>query len=88
MGKIEVPAGEEQEFGKAALGNLGRLVARGKLKSSDAPKDLDQSIDALPFMDEAPDTGEKIEVPAGEEQEFGKAAAWGLAGFKRTVDES
>ncbi|ACM48986.1 major surface protein 1B [Anaplasma marginale str. Florida] len=39
-------------------------------------------------MDEAPDTGEKIEVPAGEEQEFGKAAAWGLAGFKRTVDES
>lgn len=72
----------------AALGNLGRLVARGKLKSSDAPKDLDQSIDALPFMDEAPDTGEKIEVPAGEEQEFGKAAAWGLAGFKRTVDES
>nr|WP_080510982.1 hypothetical protein [Anaplasma marginale] len=85
---MEVPAGEEQEFGKAALGNLGRLVARGKLKSSDAPKDLDQSIDALPFMDEAPDTGEKIEVPAGEEQEFGKAAAWGLAGFKRTVDES
>nr|UCC70109.1 MSP1B [Anaplasma marginale] len=72
----------------AALGNLGRLVARGKLTSSDAPKDLDQSIDALPFMNEAPDTDEQVEVPAGEEQEFGKAAAWGLAGFKRTVDES
>nr|AAD54065.1 major surface protein 1b [Anaplasma marginale] len=72
----------------AALGNLGRLVARGKLTSSDAPKDLDQSIDALPFMDEAPDTGERVVVQYGEEREFGKAAAWGLAGFKRTVDES
>nr|UCC70113.1 MSP1B [Anaplasma marginale] len=72
----------------AALGNLGRLVARGGLKGSDAPKDLDNSIDALPFMDEAPDTDERVVVPTGEEQEFGKAAAWGLAGFKRTVDES
>ncbi|WP_080665079.1 adhesin MSP1 subunit beta, partial [Anaplasma marginale] len=72
----------------AALGNLGRLVARGKLTSSDAPKDLDQSIDALPLMNEAPDTDERVVVQYGEEREFGKAAAWGLAGFKRTVDES
>ncbi|WP_223822704.1 hypothetical protein, partial [Anaplasma marginale] len=85
---MEVPAGEEQEFGKAALGNLGRLVARGKLTSSDAPKDLGQSIDNIPLMDEAPDTGERVVVQYGEEREFGKAAAWGLAGFKRTVDES
>nr|AAD20332.1 surface antigen msp1 beta chain [Anaplasma marginale str. Florida] len=67
----------------AALGSLGRLFRSGS-KGGYTPQD----IDALPFMDEAPDTGEKIEVPAGEEQEFGKAAAWGLAGFKRTVDES
>nr|UCC70112.1 MSP1B [Anaplasma marginale] len=72
----------------AALGNLGRLVARGKLTSSDAPKDLDRRIDDLPLMNEAPDTGEQVEVQYGEEREFGKAAAWGLAGFKRTVDES
>nr|AAD54063.1 major surface protein 1b [Anaplasma marginale str. South Idaho] len=72
----------------AALGNLGRLVARGKLTSSDAPKDLGQSIDNIPLMDEAPDTGERVVVQYGEEREFGKAAAWGLAGFKRTVDES
>ncbi|AGZ79446.1 hypothetical protein U370_00685 [Anaplasma marginale str. Dawn] len=39
-------------------------------------------------MDEAPDTGERVVVQYGEEREFGKAAAWGLAGFKRTVDES
>ncbi|KAB0451975.1 hypothetical protein FY192_03740 [Anaplasma marginale] len=63
----------------AALGNLGRLFRSGYTP---------QDIDNIPFMDEAPDTGERVVVPAGEEQEFGKAAAWGLAGFKRTVDES
>nr|UCC70111.1 MSP1B [Anaplasma marginale] len=71
----------------AALGNLGRLVARGKLTSSDAPNDLDQRIDELPLMNEAPDTDERVVEQDGEEKEFGKAAAWGLAGFKRTVDE-
>ncbi|AGZ78559.1 hypothetical protein U128_00485 [Anaplasma marginale str. Gypsy Plains] len=39
-------------------------------------------------MNEAPDTDERVVVQYGEEREFGKAAAWGLAGFKRTVDES
>ncbi|KAA8472300.1 hypothetical protein F0Q53_05195, partial [Anaplasma marginale] len=67
----------------AALGNLGRLFRSGS-KGGYTPQDIDN----IPFMDEAPDTGERVVVPAGEEQEFGKAAAWGLAGFKRTVDES
>ncbi|KAA8472147.1 adhesin MSP1 subunit beta [Anaplasma marginale] len=67
----------------AALGNLGRLFRSGS-KDGYTPQDIDN----IPFMEEAPDTGERVVVPAGEEQEFGKAAAWGLAGFKRTVDES
>ncbi|WP_050814328.1 hypothetical protein, partial [Anaplasma marginale] len=62
---------------------LGRLFRSGS-KGGYTPQDIDN----IPLMDEAPDTGERVVVPAGKEQEFGKAAAWGLAGFKRTVDES
>ncbi|WP_338120116.1 hypothetical protein, partial [Anaplasma marginale] len=63
MGKIEVPAGEEQEFGKAALGNLGRLFRSGS-KGGYTPQDIDN----IPFMDEAPDTGERVVVQYGEER--------------------
>ncbi|TZF77081.1 adhesin MSP1 subunit beta, partial [Anaplasma marginale] len=47
----------------AALGTLGRLFRSGS-KGGYTPQDIDN----IPFMDEAPDTGERVVVQYGEER--------------------